>query len=293
MSQRGLQPPSKNMQVITMLTFGVRGHDFGKSSAPELARKIKSKNFTCLQLALAKAISGIDGGPGHLNPGLARHIGAVFAENRIQIAVLGCYVNLTHPDPAERENGLTRFKEHLRFCRDFGCSIVGTETGSLNADYSFHPENHGEAAFQTLLSSLASLVSEAEKFGVMVGIEAVATHVVNTPQRMKRVLDTIASGNLQVIFDPVNLLTTANYLEQDRIIEDAFELFGERIQALHAKDFQLKAGKIQTVPAGQGDLNYPLLFKRLLPAKPYIYTLLEDTRPEFMETSRDYLTGLY
>jgi L-ribulose-5-phosphate 3-epimerase len=275
-----------------MLTFGVRGHDFGKSSPEELARKIQSNHFTCLQLALTKAISGIDAGPGRLNPGLARHIGAVFAANRIHIAVLGCYVNLTHPDPVERATGLTRFKEHLRFCRDFGCSIVGTETGSLNADYSFHPENHGEAAFQTLLSSLASLVSEAEKFGVMVAIEAVASHVVNTPQRMKRVLDTIASDNLQVIFDPVNLLTAANYLEQDRIIEDSFELFGERIQVLHAKDFHLEAGKLQTAPAGRGHLNYPLLLKRVLAAKPYIYTLLEDTRPEFLATSRDYLTAL-
>jgi L-ribulose-5-phosphate 3-epimerase len=275
-----------------MLTFGVRGHDLGKSSPEELAQKIASKNFTCLQLALAKAISGIDCGPGRLNPGLAHYIGNAFRERHIQIAVLGCYVNLTHPDPAEREKGLAHFREHLRFCRDFGSSIVGTETGSVNADYSFHPENHGEAAFQTCLSSVASLVSEAEKFGSLVCIEAVATHVINTPQRMKRILDTIGSNNLQVIFDPVNLLTAENYLDQDRIIEESFELFGKRILVLHAKDFKPEDGKIITVPAGKGDLNYPLLMKRLLQSKPYIYALFEDTRPEFLEASRAYLTGL-
>ncbi|HYH01676.1 MAG TPA: sugar phosphate isomerase/epimerase, partial [Bacillota bacterium] len=91
-----------------MLTFGVRGHDFGKFNAEELADKIAAKNFTCLQLALAKAIADIDSGLGRLNPGLAHYIGTTFAKRNINIAVLGCYVNLIHPNPAERRKGLNR-----------------------------------------------------------------------------------------------------------------------------------------------------------------------------------------
>ena len=275
-----------------MLTFGVRGHDFGKHTVEELAAKIGEKKFTCLQLALAKAIAGIDSGLGRLNPGLARYIATAFAKYNINIAVLGCYVNLIHPDPAERRKGLERFKEHLRFSRDFNCSIVGTETGSVMADYSFHPANHGEAAFATLTESIAQLVAEAEKFGAIVCIEAVAKHVINTPQRMKRMLDTIGSNNLQVIFDPVNLLTVENYRDQDRIIQESFELFGDRMLVLHAKDFIVEADRIKTVPSGQGLLNYPLLLGLLKNTKPYIYTLLEDTKPEFLDASRTYLTNL-
>jgi L-ribulose-5-phosphate 3-epimerase len=275
-----------------MLTFGVRGHDFGKAPVAELARKIAAQNFTCLQLALTKALTDLDCGSGRLNPGLARYISRTFAAQSIEIAVLGCYINPIHPDPGQRAAGLARFQEHLRFASDFGCHIVGTETGSVNADCSFNPANHSEVAFQTVLSNFAALVAEAEKFGSFVGIEAVAKHTINCPQRMKRLIDSVGSNNLQVIFDPVNLLTLDNYQDQDRIIKESFELFGDRMLVLHAKDFQINDGQITTVPAGQGLLNYPLLIKLIKQAKPYIYTLLEETRPKDLDESRRYLTSL-
>lgn len=118
-----------------------------------------------------------------------------------------------------RENSLRKsllglFKEHLHYARDFGNGLVALETGSVNADYSPHPENHGEAVFQQSLASIAELVAEAEHFGVTVGIEAVASHVVSTPQKMRRMLDSVASNDLQVVFDPVNLLSLQNHHEQ-------------------------------------------------------------------------------
>jgi L-ribulose-5-phosphate 3-epimerase len=69
---------------------------------------------------------------------------------------------------------------------------------------------------------------------------------------MKQLLDRIGSDNLQVIFDPVNLLDITNHQEQDRIIQEAFDLFGDKMLVLHAKDFQIHDGQLQTVPAGWG-----------------------------------------
>ena len=133
------------------LTLGARAHDFGKLPADQLAEKIAAKGLTSVQLALAKAIDGINSDTGGLSPGLATHVRDAFQRHGVRIAVLGCYVNLVHPDLAERRQLLTRFKEHLRFARDFGCSVVATETASLNADWSPHPDNGGEAAFRNLL----------------------------------------------------------------------------------------------------------------------------------------------
>jgi hypothetical protein len=50
-------------------------------------------------------------------------------------------------------------------------------------------------------------------------------------------LDTVASNNLQVVFDPVNLLSLENHHEQERVIGESFDLFGDRIAIIHAKDF--------------------------------------------------------
>jgi L-ribulose-5-phosphate 3-epimerase len=275
-----------------MFQLGVRGHDFGKMPVETLADAIHAKGFGCMQLALAKAVPDIDCSLGKLSTGLAHHIGGVFAKRNIEIAVLGCYINPIHPDEKERAKSLARFKEHIRFVRDFGCSIVGTETGSVRADLSKDPENASEATLDILIRSVAELVAEAEKFGVFVCIEAVTSHSVCTPERMKKVIDTVGSNNLQVIFDPVNLLSADNYNDQDRIINESFELFGDRMMVLHAKDFVIEQGKPKVVPAGSGMLNYKLVCDLMMQTKPYIYTLLEDTKPEFLSGCREFFNGI-
>lgn len=281
------------------MNIGIRIHDLGRAydlsklSLEELAEKISEKKVNAVQLALAKALPGINSELGSLSPGMGNYIRDVFAKKNINIAVLGCYINPIHPDRAIRRKSLDRFKEHIRYVRNFGCSIVGTETGSFNEDLSFNPKNHGEEAFQILVESIAELVKEAEKFGVFVGIEGVSKNTINTPKRMRRLLDTIQSNNLQVIFDPVNYLNTDNYRDQDTIIKDAFELFGDRIVILHAKDFIIENGQRKVVAPGKGLLNYELLLKLLKNKKPLIHTLMEDVNPEFMDGGRDYLKDLY
>jgi len=271
------------------IRIGVRAHDFGCLSAGELASKIAAKHLDCTQLALGKAIAGLTLKPGVLNPGLAFEIGKAFQKQGVQIAVLGCYVNPIHPNPTTRKSLLELFKDHLRYARDFGNGLVALETGSVNADYSPHRENHGENAFQDSLTSIAELVAEAEKFGVIVGIEAVASHVVSTPQKMRRMLDGVASNNLQVVFDPVNLLSLDNHQEQERVIGESFELFGDRIAIIHAKDFVIEDGQFEFARAGFGKLRHDLVMKFAVEQKPGISIVLEDTNDRTVEESRQFL----
>jgi len=266
-----------------MMRIGVRAHDFGKLPTEELAARIAAKGLSCVQLALSKAIAGIDLKPGQLNPGMAFHIGQAFHRHGLQIAVLGCYINPIHPDPDTRRALLSHFEEHLRFARDFGCGLVALETGSVKADYSYHADNRGEPAFQTFLSSIARLVEEAESLGVLVGIEGVTTHVISTPARMRNVLDAIGSNHLQVVFDPVNLLSADNCRDQDRIMKEAFDLYGDRIVAVHAKDFIVEKGEWKTVRTGRGSLNYGLLLGLIRQRKPYVSILLEEAGEDTVE----------
>ncbi|HPI73806.1 MAG TPA: sugar phosphate isomerase/epimerase family protein [bacterium] len=271
------------------LRIGARAHDFGCLPAAELAAKIAAKKMSCVQLAVGKAIAGIDLKPGLLNPGLAYDIGQAFRTHGVQIAVLGCYVNPLYPDPEMRRSLLGLFKEHLRYARDFGNGLVALETGSLNADYSPHPDNQSEAAFQQSLASIAELVTEAEKFGVIVGIEGVASHAVSTPKKMRRMLDVVASDNLQVVFDPVNLLSPENYRQQQAVFNEAFDLYGDRIAIIHAKDFVVEEGRIKTAAMGSGLLRWDLVMKFAVERKPGISILLEETSEDTAEDSVRFL----
>ena len=277
------------------MILGIRAHDIDCSNLNinDLSRRISQKGIKSVQLVLHKAINDFDTSVGKLNPGMANYIKNNFNKNDIQIAIMGCYINLIHPDIVERKQSIERFKEHIRYARDFGCSIVGTETGSYMADCSYDTRNNSEEAFVQCIKSIKELVEEAEKFGVLVGIEAVTTHVINSPERVKRMIDLIESYNLQIIFDPVNLLDENNYLKQNEIIERSLELFGDRIVLVHAKDFVIDDGKMVRTAPGKGLFNYELLLKKLKYSKPYINVIMEELLEEDMDDSIKTLYNIY
>lgn len=272
--------------------IGIRAHDMGKMPVKELAKAIAEKGCSCVHLALQKALTDFDFSAGKLNPGMAKIIREAFRQEGVLISVLGCYINPVHPDVQVRRDSLERFKEHIRFVRDFGCSIVATETGSLNADGSCNADNNSEKAFETLVESVRELVSEAEKFGVFVCLEGATVHTVSNCEMMKRIIDRIHSNNLQVLFDPANFLDAANINRQREVMLEAFNLFGDRIITVHAKDFIFDNGSKKSVPIGEGLMDYPFLLQMLGSRKPGIEILMEDTRPEWIEHGKRYLEKL-
>jgi L-ribulose-5-phosphate 3-epimerase len=266
-----------------MIRIGARAHDFGTTTPCKLAARLAGQGLCCAQLALNKAIAGLNLKPGDLNPGLAWEVGQCFRENHVQIAVLGCYINPVHPEDGPRKELLRFFKDHLRYVGDMGGSLVGLETGTPNAAYAPDPRTGDEQTFQALVRSIAELVEEAEAHGVKVAVEAVTHHTISTPTKMKRLLEEVRSPNLVVIHDPVNLISHENYLEQDRMIEEPFQLYGDKIAIIHAKDFSVKNGSYQQLATGFGQLNYRLLCRLIAQHKPGISVLLEDSGPAIVE----------
>lgn len=277
------------------MNLGVRAHDFGKNDVEVLVKKVSGKGFKSIQLALNKAIKGIDNPDGILSPGLAVYIRNAFNKNNINIAVLGCYINPIHPDKEERKKVINRFKEHIRYARDFGCSVIGTETGSINADCSYNPGTYTRDVFNDFTNVINDLVEEAEKFGVFVGIEPVADiHTINTPERMKELLDNIKSNNLQVIFDPVNLIAENQVDNQTDIIKKSFDLFGDKIAVIHVKDFIIKDGKKNgNLPSGKGIFNLDFFIRLCKQRKPYINFLLENNNEDSIDESINYVKNIY
>lgn len=263
------------------LRIGIRAHDFGRCSPEELARRVMADGFDAVQLALGKAIMGCESlSCGQLSSAFAGRVAKAFALQGVEIAVLGCYINPIHPDTAQRRELLALFQDHLRCARDFGCGLVALESGSVSADYSPHPANHEAAASDALLESLGELVTTAEQCDVCVGLEAVTGHTVSTARKMREVLDRIGSRHLRVVFDPVNLLSADNFQRQTQVTSEALNLLGAEIAVVHAKDFVGGLGALQTVPAGQGELDYAPVMEFIRERAPDMRVLLEGAGPE-------------
>jgi sugar phosphate isomerase/epimerase len=275
------------------MRIGIRGHDIGNYELDKIGQIMNKKKLKSIQFVAKKIISEFEVTKGSMTPGMAQYINETLKKYGINISILGCYINLANPDDNELNELLNTFKEHIRFAKYLGCNIVGTETGALNREYVYTDKNNTEEAFQRSLNSIKILALEAEKFGVIVGIEGVTKHVMNTPERLKRVLDNVKSNNLQVIFDPINFIDESNYDKQDEIIKKSFDLFGDRIVIIHAKDFVYKDGKVKQVSIGKGQFNYPLLLSLVKQRKPHIDVILEDTVPEDLDSSIKYIEDIY
>lgn len=275
------------------MRIGIRAHDLEYNNLEELAEIATKKNIKSFHFAPKKVIKEFDVAKGSLTPGIAQYINQIFQKHQLNISVLGAYINLANPNDYELNEALESFREHIRFAKYLGCSIVATETGCYNREYIATEKNNTEEAFQRSLNSMKIIVEEAEKFGIIVAIEGSIEHVINTPQRLKRALDSIKSNNLQVLFDPINFIDETNYEEMDEIIKESFKLFGDRIVSIHTKDFKYQTGKFQRVPIGTGQFNYPLFISMLKEKKPFIDIILEDTVPETQDASVKYMEEIY
>ncbi|HIW80124.1 MAG TPA: sugar phosphate isomerase/epimerase [Candidatus Acetatifactor stercoripullorum] len=275
------------------MQLGIRLHDTKKLPLEERIADVHRLGFQCGHLALAKVIDEYPTTDEALTPGFAMYLKNLFARNQVDIAVLGCYLNLANPNRQQLEKTVHRYMAHIRFASLLGCGVVGTETGAPNETYTYVPECHGEEALQTFITNLRPVVRYAEQMGVILAIEPVWKHIVCNPARARRVLDEIASPNLQIILDPVNLLDISNYKEQTAIVEEAVELLGPDVAMVHLKDYVVEDGKLKSVGCGFGQMDYTAVLKFMKERKPFIHATLEDTTPENNLQAKDFILKLY
>ena len=272
------------------MQIGIRLHDVAQGTLEERLKIAREQGFSCVHLALTKTVKDHSVENSALTPGFATYLRNQFAENHMDIAVLGCYLNLAHPDPEEIKKIQERYFAHLRFASLLGCSVVGTETGNPNKEYRFDPvTSHTEEALQTFIKNLRPVVECAEKFGVIMAIEPVWSHIVYNSKQALKVLKAINSPNLRIILDPVNLLSVENSSDYDRIFKEAFEDLGEYTDVLHMKDFVIEGDKVVSSAPGTGVMKYDRILDFAKKEKPYIQMTIEDSKPDNAEWSRKFL----
>lgn len=251
---------------------GIRGHDVSASGLKNICQRCQSLGFDYLQLVLEKSIDGFSFGmfSEEYAEKIKEELGGM------KVAVLGSYINPSSADEAALSADIEKFKEKIRYASVLKPIVVGTETG-VYKNVENEEENDSEGVYLHLLKTMKELAEYAEEYGVRIGIEGVHCFVINTPQKMKRLIDDIGKENVSVIFDPVNYINENNYKHQDDIINTAFDLTGDKIAVIHAKDFILENGKIKRTTAGEGILNYDLIFKRLCEYKNDAVIVSEET----------------
>ena len=137
-----------------MIQLGLRLHDGEKLPIEQLLPLVRDKGFSCVHLALSKSLREIPCTPSALTPGYAGWLRRLCQRNDLDIAVLGNYLNLAHPDSSALAAIQEKYYAHIRFAANLGCGMVGTETGAPNPEYRTCPECRSDQALAAFIRNL-------------------------------------------------------------------------------------------------------------------------------------------
>ncbi|MCM1134601.1 MAG: sugar phosphate isomerase/epimerase [Clostridium sp.] len=238
------------------MKIGVRGHDYGRHGVAEYARLLHDEGYDTVQLAVPKAITGINGFD-DITPSLLEEIREEFTKQKVEIGVFSCYVDLSNPDDEVRARAVDTFCKSLGYAKAAGAKMVGTETS-----YEKLGRTEKSRRFPFMMDSIKRIAEEAERVGEEIGLEPVVFYPLEDMETAAEVLEEIGSGKLRIIFDPANLLQRPEEVRQEAYWKRCLALGGDRIAALHVKDFTVdEKGERKACALGDGVMELAPLWE--------------------------------
>lgn len=236
----------------------------------------------------------------------AEEITSIFRENKVKIAAIGSFVNLIHPDETKREQNIEEVKEAIKIASQIGNPPVITGSGSVElaaaplpfpagapSGWCPHPDNYSKETWKILVQSLKKVTTVAEENNVIVGLEPHMLTTLNTPKRLSRLLNEVASPNLKIQCDPFNLIDFNMYYRTGEFLDELFDTLHNNFVSGHAKDIIVEKKFVVHIGetyAGNGNLDYDTFLRRLnQELSEDSYLLVEHTKNQDIPKAKKYI----
>jgi L-ribulose-5-phosphate 3-epimerase len=260
-------------------------YDIVKSDAAFL-RKMKDMGFS----GVTSNVEGL----ASLSQETCQAVKQKYEEVGLELPELGEFLlNFISPDLKVRATAIETLKRSLQSAAWMECPVVIVGSGSLHPNLWFdHKENHSWKSFDLLVRSLRQCVNTAADVGVSIALECHTYTALDSPERVRDVLDAVDSPMLKVDLDPVNWITYATYWDNGPFLHHMFDLLDDNLMGGHAKDVRQEDGLIvhlNETYAGDGNLNYGVYLTRMAELAPDIYLVMENTLIDKASVARDYI----
>lgn len=195
----------------------------------------------------------------------------------LSMLALGGYRNLIAPDETKRRANIAFLQRCLEVAAQFGTTVVATETGTYNhrSDWSPSPENPEPEAWEILCATLRELLPVAEQHRTNLALEGHVNHVINTPERLARLLEQFPTPYLQVVLDPYNYLGKDQLSQKEHAVAAFFQQFKSRFVLAHLKDVSQEGAEVDTPAFGHGVFPQRLYLDFLRNERPDLPLILE------------------
>ena len=243
-------------------------------------------------IQLNTSCMGVSDMPDGLDPTACRMARQEIDARDIKVVSLSATYNMIHPDPTVRAQGMRRLEVLASRAAEFGTDLLTLCTGTRNPDnmWQDHPQNSTAEAWKDLLAAMEQAVALAEKYDVRLGIEPEVSNVVSSPHKARQLMDTMDSDRITIVMDGANVFPKGTIHRQQEILNEAFDLLGDRIALAHAKDLS-RDGEAGHEAAGTGLLNYDLYLQLLHQSGYRGAVVLHSLTPEQVPVCVRFLRG--
>jgi sugar phosphate isomerase/epimerase len=198
----------------------------------EHARRVRELGFTGASVMLAQ--------PDQVRGEALDNARDVLADHGIRVAQSNAnYPVLVHPDESVRAEGVRQAQAACRGAARLKAVYQLIRPGSLSAAGAWRPhrENHTRETQDRLVGSLRAVCDVAESEGVTIGLECHVISPLDSPRRVREVIEAVGSPALRYNADAVNFVGSFDEAyDTPRVLERIFAELGGHVVSAHVKD---------------------------------------------------------
>jgi len=191
------------------------------------------------------------------------------------------YESLVDPDEGRRRQGVRALRYTCRLTRWLGSAITHVRPGSLNprGHWLPYPGNTSPQTIDRLVASLGEVAPAAEQEGVFLALEGGIPSPLDSPQRMRQVIEAVGSPAVRANMDVVNFVGTLDdAYNSTPLIHRAFDILAPYVVCGHIKDVRVEEQfilHINECAPGEGIFDMETYLQRFEAACPDGYVLIE------------------
>jgi sugar phosphate isomerase/epimerase len=159
------------------------------------------------------------------------------------INAVGGHVGYIETDEKKRIASINRTKNNIDLAVELGATVVDTFSGASRQDI---PE---ERAWELLVDSISDCADYGAERGVFIGFEPHIGMLVDTPEKVLRLLSSVKSSSLKVNLDVSHFAIFGLH------IPDVVRLLSRHMIHTHLKDVRGVYPEFEFLIPGEGDLN--------------------------------------
>jgi sugar phosphate isomerase/epimerase len=202
-----------------------------------------------------------------------------------------CAGNIIAPDP-DAERWQRHIIDAIHSADEMGCQLVLTHSGSMYSNRNWaHPLNWSKEAWQRSVTALKNIAKATAGSKVQIAIEPVNTEAINNPWAQVRLREDVGDSRIMSGLDITNMVFSNTAFRMTELLNTTFELLGDQIAYVHAKDFEWNSMMpgINWAMNGTGNMDYEVFLTHISRLKHPTNMLIEflTTNEEYQQAQRN------